>query len=1208
MRSWLWPVLCVCLTFSWARSAALSADGVYETPEQAAADADFAWQGEYVGEKLGMQVVALGQGQFNSVTYTGGLPGAGWDGSARLEEEADAAGIQQLIAQLKLKKADRRSPTLGAKPPQGSLVLFDGTAESVQQHWQPGAKLDGDLLQQGCTSRDKFEDFSLHIEFRLPFMPAARGQARGNSGIYFQGRFEAQMLDSFGLEGQDNECGGLYTIKAPDVNMCFPPLAWQTYDVEFTAARYDNAGQKISHAQVTVRHNGVVIHRDVELPTSTRAAPLAEGPEAGPIYLQDHGNAVRYRNLWVLPRNAQQEARRPIVPGFERFHGLAGGDEVAGGQLLLGELNCIACHRAEGPLAAHLLPRKAPVLDEVGRRVQADYLLRFLTDPHEVKPGTTMPHVLAALPEEQRAAAASALVNFLVSTAEPPQTHGDNQAAKNGDRLFHEIGCTACHASRRDNQPVNLATTVPLAGLGDKYTIGSLMAFLQDPHKVRPSGRMPAFNLDGNGPRDLACFLIGDTKVLPKNPNLKFKSYAGSWASVPDFGELTPLEMGECAGLDLNVAGRTNDFGVRFDGFFTAKGAGEYTFHLGSDDGSLLFIDGKKVADSDGVHPHTVNSGKALLTKGVHTVRVDYIQGGGEWTLELEVEGPGLPRQDAARLLSMTEAGNPPPPPPPPGSKPPFTFNPDQVAQGRELFASLGCANCHDMKQNGQPIVSKLMPKPLKELHADQGCLAMEPAGVLGLDGPIPRFDLNAPQRAALVAALSAATTDQEPSPQQQIAHTLAAFNCYACHARANVGGPERERNPLFVSAIPEMGDEGRVPPPLDGVGDKLNDDWLRHVLQNGATDRPYMHARMPKFGLQNVGHLVPALIAADRQPEEPAPTLPEPENKAKATGRLLVGDKALGCIKCHTFGQHRATGIQALNMQTMTRRLREDWFLRYMYNPQAYRPGTRMPTGFPNGQALVKDVYDGNPREQLAAVWTYLKDGDRAGLPEGLIANVIELKPDSEPILYRNFIDGLTRGIAVGYPEKAHLAWDANQFNLAFIWQGRFIDAGLHWQGRGNGFQRPLGDNIVRLEESAPLAKLESLQAEWPQESAKERGYKFLGYQTDKQGRPRFKYAADGYTVEDFCQPVPKDSGTGFKRTLALSAASDVKNVYFRLVGKKIERQENGSFLLNELVRIRLSAGGATPTLRQAGDNVELLLPVTFTNGTAEIVEEIAW
>lgn len=297
---------------------------------QGISDEDFPFQGEYVGQigsgsesrKFGLQIIAIGNGKFRAVGYTGGLPGDGWDGEApnRVEELGersdntvtfnskygrgmirnemmavfDAQGVQRG----ELQKVTRQSPTLGQNPPEGAIVLFDGSNVDA---WEGGKLSDDKLLQQGTTSKRKFGSHKLHIEFRLPYQPKATGQGRGNSGLYLQGRYEVQMLDSFGLEGRDNECGGIYSVKAPDLNMCFPPLSWQTYDVEFTEAKYQQE-KLVSSPRVTVYHNGVKIHKNVELPGSrnTTAAPVAVGPERGPIYLQDHGSPVRYRNIWIV--------------------------------------------------------------------------------------------------------------------------------------------------------------------------------------------------------------------------------------------------------------------------------------------------------------------------------------------------------------------------------------------------------------------------------------------------------------------------------------------------------------------------------------------------------------------------------------------------------------------------------------------------------------------------------------------------------------------------------------------------------------------------------------------------------------------------------------------------------------------------------------------------------------------------------------------
>ena len=138
-----------------------------------------------------------------------------------------AVELQSVLMQFN--RVERASPTLNAKPGSGAVVLFDGTKESLEQHWRPGARMTDDgLLQEGCTTIDTFGDYSMHLEFRLPSMPQARGQQRVNSGLYHQVRYETQILDSFGLEGKNNEAGGIYTVRDPELNMCLTPLVWQT--------------------------------------------------------------------------------------------------------------------------------------------------------------------------------------------------------------------------------------------------------------------------------------------------------------------------------------------------------------------------------------------------------------------------------------------------------------------------------------------------------------------------------------------------------------------------------------------------------------------------------------------------------------------------------------------------------------------------------------------------------------------------------------------------------------------------------------------------------------------------------------------------------------------------------------------------------------------------------------------------------------------
>ncbi|MBV8878320.1 MAG: DUF1080 domain-containing protein [Planctomycetaceae bacterium] len=289
----------------------------FTDPEKAGPD--YRIQGEYEGAGWGAQVVSLGEDKFDVYILAGGLPGAGWDAKTKVKATAKTEGGKTTVSgdyageigdekltakgpggELSLKRVVRKSPTLGAKPPEGAVVLFDGTSgDEILAGGKPAKVVDGLIWANGTGgffSKRKFGSIKLHVEFMLSYMPLARGQGRSNSGVYPAGRHECQVLDSFGLKGENNECGGIYTIARPAVNMCLPPLQWQTYDLEYRLASGDKPAMMAS-----VLHNGVKIHENVELKKHTTSAPDNGADDTpGPLHLQDHGNPVAYRNIWLV--------------------------------------------------------------------------------------------------------------------------------------------------------------------------------------------------------------------------------------------------------------------------------------------------------------------------------------------------------------------------------------------------------------------------------------------------------------------------------------------------------------------------------------------------------------------------------------------------------------------------------------------------------------------------------------------------------------------------------------------------------------------------------------------------------------------------------------------------------------------------------------------------------------------------------------------
>jgi hypothetical protein len=303
-------------------------------------------------------------------------------------------------------------------------------------------------------------------------------------------------------------------------------------------------------------------------------------------------------------------------------------------------------------------------------------------------------------------------------------------------------------------------------------------------------------------------------------------------------------------------------------------------------------------------------------------------------------------------------------------------------------------------------------------------------------------------------------------------------------------------------------------------------------------------------------------------------------------------------------------SGIPAMSLTEMTRRLRKEWFHRYLVDPASLRPGTRMPSFWPENVAVNTEVFDGNTDRQIDAIWAFLSRGDQASPPDGLIQGQWEIVAEGEPVIYRHFIEGAgTRAIGVGYPEKANLAWDANQLRLALIWHGPFIDASKHRQGRGPGFEGPLGHNLFQFAEGPTLAVLENLQRPWPEATGLAAGFRMRGYRFDDQMRPKFEYEFNGVEVADYPVVTPGAIDASFKRTLTFSSPRPPENLWFRAVtGGDIIRTDDGAWTVDGRMKIRFSGVRGDVVARKIDGTSELLVPIRFRRGRAEFEQEIVW
>lgn len=520
------------------------------------------------------------------------------------------------------------------------------------------------------------------------------------------------------------------------------------------------------------------------------------------------------------------------------------------------------------------------------------------------------------------------------------------------------------------------------------------------------------------------------------------------------------------------------------------------------------------------------------------------------------------------------------------------------VEQGRALFVQLRCAACHDASD----ALAAAPAKPLLELNAaaPESCIE-NPAGGM------PRYAFDDEQRNAIRARLNARRIENLAAADE-VDFRMLQLNCYGCHRRDERGGVGRFRKAYFETiGHVDLGDEGRLPPTLGGVGRKLTPKALAAVFHpKTVPHRPFMTARMPSYSADAVDPLVRGFQEADRGDQSDAVDILPPQQEMADAGRDLVNT---GCVGCHAFRGESLPGVVGIDLSGTTRRIDSKWFYEFVLNPSAVKKRTRMPTFFPDGKSNRPELLDGDVQRQISAIWAYLQYLDKEPLPEKIetvrSANY-ELSPMEKPIVLRTFMEQAgTHAIAVGFPQGVHFAFDAEQMRLAIGWKQRFLDARGTWFERFTPPADPLGDAQIKMP-AGPLVIVDENGGKHEGENA---DYRFRGYRLDAAGVPTFLYDVAGWSIEDRIEAT--ESGT-LRRSVTVKRTGKVRSntsdQKLRLLAHAAERlKPQGDVAVSDQhgLTVTLTEDLArTGSLRRSGDGDQWLIPLDSHDRNTAILE----
>lgn len=681
----------------------------------------------------------------------------------------------------------------------------------------------------------------------------------------------------------------------------------------------------------------------------------------------------------------------------------------------------------------------------------------------------------------------------------------NEEAAAAATDVFHgrvmlgELGCVSCHGGELASAAA-AASPAPLLGeIGRRASPEWLLAWITDPHAIKPGTRMP--DVIGDTAEDRADaeaivhFLVG---------------MGGPAAFEPVATEAQVLENGRRLYHTVGC--------VSCHGAFEAP--------------AVVFGDPSLPAQVPASEPlHPLQPGKAHLTgKWRAGALAEFLKdplrthpGGRMPSMLLSDEESDLIATYLINAWGQSQgagAGG-------------FAVDKAKAEIGRAAFAARGCASCHEVGHSLPDVEPTIKARALSALRPGEGCLDPN-------DPATPRYTLDKVQRERLNTTLRhIASWPAErftASPIDRAALVTEALACRECHSWGGRGGPAEDEN-IYYHTLDEveLGDEGRIPPHLNGVGWKLNPQWTHAVLTEGGRARPYMATRMPQFGEANVGALAPIIAAMDGAPENTAVPDPQVTDELVVAGRKLAGEAGLNCISCHVFGDRPPAGTPGPDITGFAARLRYGWWKNYAHAPGRYKPGTRMPAFFMGGASAASHILDGKADRQIDALWAYFTLGDFMPAPEGVPgAGGLPLQIGDRPVVFRTFLaDAGSRGIAVGFPTGLHFAFDAASPRLVDVWRGDFIDATGAWKGRGGQVTGGRGETVWNAP-AGPAIVIGERPDAWPKSAGRDAGYAFRGYALDDAGVPTFRYRVGDAEVAERFEPVR--GGAAFRRTFTVS------------------------------------------------------------------------